>query len=103
VAAELQKDPAYAARILDPLEMAGVERWADSSVIIRARFRVAPLEQWNVRREYLRRLKTAFDRAGIEIPFPQLTIHSMAESRAKPSEGEHASGAAPRPPRERSS
>jgi len=39
---------------------------------IRARFKVAPLGQWNVRREYLRRLKSAFDRAGIEIPFPQL-------------------------------
>ena len=39
---------------------------------IRARFKVAALGQWNVRREYLRRLKSAFDRAGIEIPFPQL-------------------------------
>jgi len=38
---------------------------------IRARFEVAPLKQWNVRREYLRRLKSAFDRAGIEVPFPQ--------------------------------
>ncbi len=81
VAAELQHDPAHAARILDKLEMAGVERWADSSVVIRARFRVAPLAQWTVRREYLRRLKIAFDRAGIEIPFPQLTLHVPA-SRA---------------------
>jgi small conductance mechanosensitive channel len=81
VAAEMRHDPAHAARILDALEMAGVDRWADSSVIIRARFRVAPLEQWTVRREYLRRLKTAFDRAGIEIPFPQLTLHVPA-SRA---------------------
>ena len=39
---------------------------------IRARFKVAPLGQWNVGREYLRRLKSAFDRAGIEVPFPQL-------------------------------
>lgn len=78
VAAELQRDPAHAARILDPLEMAGVERWDDSSVVIRARFRVAPLEQWTVRREYLRCLKIAFDRAGIEIPFPQLTVHVPA-------------------------
>jgi small-conductance mechanosensitive channel len=75
VAAELRRDPAHAARILDDLEMAGVERWADSSVVLRARFRVAPLEQWTVRREYLRRLKNAFDRAGIEIPFPQITLH----------------------------
>jgi len=74
VAAGMRADSAYAARILADLEMAGVERWADSAVIIRARFKVAPLEQWTVRREYLRRLKLAFDNAGIEIPFPQLTL-----------------------------
>jgi len=74
VAAGMRADPAYAARILNDLEMAGVERWADSAVIIRARFKVAPLEQWTVRREFLRRLKLAFDDAGIEIPFPQLTL-----------------------------
>jgi small conductance mechanosensitive channel len=75
VAAELGRDPAFAGRILDDLEMAGVDRWADSAVIIRARLRVRPLEQWAVRREYLRRLKAAFDRAGIEIPFPQMQLH----------------------------
>jgi moderate conductance mechanosensitive channel len=79
VASALRADPAFAARILDELEVAGVERWADSSVIIRVRFRVAPLEQWNVRREYLRRLKYAFDAAGIEIPFPQVTLHRVRE------------------------
>lgn len=78
VAAEMRDAPAYAERILDTLEMAGVERWADSAVVIRARIRVAPLEQWTVRREYLRRLKIAFDIAGIEIPFPQLTVHVPA-------------------------
>ena len=75
VAADMRRDPAHAARILGDLEMAGVERWADSSVVLRARLRVAPLEQWTVRREYLRRLKYAFDHAGIEIPFPQVTLH----------------------------
>ena len=75
VAAELRQDPAFAGRILDDLEIAGVDQWADSAVIIRARFRVKPLEQWGVRREYLRRLKAAFDRSGIEIPFPQMRLH----------------------------
>lgn len=75
VAAELRRDPAFAERILDDLELAGVDRWADSAVILRARLRVRPLEQWAVRREYLRRLKAAFDRAGIEIPFPQMRLH----------------------------
>lgn len=75
---ELCADPAHAARILDAVEMVGVERWADSAVILRCRFKVAPLEQWNVRREYLRRLKRAFDVRGIEIPFPHLTVYAGA-------------------------
>jgi small conductance mechanosensitive channel len=75
VATSLRGDPAFIGRILDDLEMAGVERWADSSVVIRARFKVAPLQQWTVKREYLRRLKRAFDAAGIEIPFPQVMLH----------------------------
>jgi small conductance mechanosensitive channel len=43
--------------------------------VLRGRFKVAPLEQWAVRREYLRRLKQAFDLQGIEIPCPQLVLH----------------------------
>jgi len=86
VAAELRRDPAHAARIQADLEMAGAERWADSSVVLRARLRVAPLEQWTVRREYLRRLKSAFDRAGIEIPFPQMTLHVASPQTAAASE-----------------
>lgn len=82
VAAELRRDPAHATRILDGLEMAGVERWADSSGVIRARLKVAPLQQWTVRREYLRRLKKAFDEAGIEIPFPQLVLHRPPRGNA---------------------
>ena len=78
VGRELRADQAFAKRILEDLEVAGVENWADSSVVLRCRFKVAPLEQWTVRREYLRRLKFAFDRAGIEIPFPQLTMHVPA-------------------------
>lgn len=74
VADTLRQDPAFAARITGDFELAGVERWADSAIVLRARFRVAPLEQWTVRREYLRRLKEAFDAAGIEIPFPHLKV-----------------------------
>lgn len=74
-ASALRADPAFRDRILNDLEMAGVERWGDSSVVLRARLRVAPLEQWAVRREYLLRLYKAFAAAGIDIPFPQLTVH----------------------------
>ena len=75
VGASMRLDPQQGTRILGDLEIAGVERWADSAVVIRARFKVAPLEQWNVRREMLRRLKQAFDRAGVEIPLPQVVLH----------------------------
>ena len=84
VARQMRDDPAHCGRILDDLEMAGVERWDDSAVVLRARLRVAPLEQWTVRREYLKRLKQAFDRAGIEIPFPQLTVHLPNSLAAQP-------------------
>ncbi len=76
--AELRADAVFGAKILDELEIAGVERLAESAVILRCRFKVRPLEQWNVRREFLRRLKSAFDARGIEIPFPHLTVYAGA-------------------------
>ncbi len=76
--AELRADAVFGPKILDELEIAGVERWAESAVVLRCRFKVRPLEQWNVRREYLRRLKRAFDAHGIEIPFPHLTVYAGA-------------------------
>jgi len=78
----LRRDEVFAPKILDELEMAGVEKWAESAVILRCRFKVRPLEQWNVRREYLRRLKKAFDAHGIEIPYPHLTVYA-----GQPNEG----------------
>lgn len=74
--ARMRADPAFEPLILEPLEIAGVERWDDSAVIIRCRFKCAPLQQWTVRRECLRRLKRAFDERGIEIPFPHLTLYA---------------------------
>lgn len=76
VGAELRADSAFASKILEDLEIAGVDSWADSAVVVRCRFKCAPLEQWSVRREYLRRLKHAFDAQGIEIPFPHLTVYA---------------------------
>lgn len=75
VGAQMRGDEQFGAMILDELEIAGVENWADSAVILRCRFRVQPLQQWTVRREYLRRLKKRFDALGIEIPFPHLTVY----------------------------
>jgi small-conductance mechanosensitive channel len=78
VAEQLRSDSAFTRKILEPVEIAGVERWDASAVVLRCRFKVAPLEQWGVRREYLRRLKAAFDELGIEIPYPHLTVYAGA-------------------------
>lgn len=83
VAESLRGDTAFASRILDRLELAGVERWDDSAVIVRCRFKVVPLAQWDVRREYLRRLKRAFDERGIEIPYPHLTVYAGADRQGR--------------------
>jgi small conductance mechanosensitive channel len=86
IAAALRADPDWSARIAGDMEVIGVDRWADSSVVLRARFKVVPpIEQWNVKREYLRRLKKAFDERGIEIPFPQLTLHAPFLEKKPPS------------------
>jgi small conductance mechanosensitive channel len=88
VAKEMRSDAAFSARILDDLDMAGVDQWGDSAVVIRARFKVVPSQQWGVKREYLRRLKAAFDAHGIEIPFPHITVYA----------GQDKEGAAPAMP-----
>ncbi len=83
VGAAMRADPAFAPRLLAELEVAGVERWDDSAVVIRCRFKCAPLEQWSVRREYLRRLKLAFDAKGIEIPFPHVTVYAGQDKQGQ--------------------
>lgn len=75
VGIEMRLEAAWQSRILEDIEIVGVEKWADSAVTLRCRFKVAPIEQWSVRREYLRRLKYAFDSESIEIPYPHLTLY----------------------------
>ena len=74
-AASMREDPDFGPKLLADFEVAGVDRWDESAIVIRGRFKVMPLEQWGVRREFLKRLKAAFDAEGIEIPFPQRVVH----------------------------
>jgi len=76
VAGEMRAEPEFAGHMLEDLEMAGVDQWGDSAVVIKCRFKVVAMRQWVIRREYLRRLKNAFDARGIEIPFPHLTVYA---------------------------
>ncbi len=82
-ASQLKNDPEYSPRIMDELDVAGVDSWGDSAIVIRCRFRCQPLEQWGIRREYLRRLKYAFDAEGIEIPFPHMTLYAGEDRDGK--------------------
>lgn len=72
--AEMQAEPAFSSVILEPIEVLGVDRLSDSAVIIRARFKTRPIQQWSVGREFNRRLKKCFTEQGVEIPFPQRTV-----------------------------
>jgi small-conductance mechanosensitive channel len=77
---ELRKDPAFADNILEPIELLGLDQFADSAIIIKARTKTKPSRQWGVAREFNRRLKKAFDERNIEIPFPHVTLY-MGEDK----------------------
>lgn len=84
VGREMREDATFGPRILDELDVAGVDQLGDSAVVLRCRFKVQPLQQWSVRREYFRRIKTAFDACGIEIPYPHVTLYAGTERGAGP-------------------
>ncbi len=76
---EMRLDPELGPFILEPLEMLGIERFAESAVILRARIKTTPIKQWLVGREFNRRMKKRFDALGIEMPFPHRTIYFGAD------------------------
>lgn len=84
VAEDLRADPAFGPRMLEPIEIFGVDDFSDSAVTIKARLKTLPLEQWNVGREYRRRLKQVLDRERIEIPFPHRSLYVGEASRPLP-------------------
>jgi small conductance mechanosensitive channel len=75
IAEQMRAEPAYAAAMLGPLDVAGVDAFQDSAVVIKARLKTRPIQQWGVGREFNRRMKKRFDELGISIPFPQRTLH----------------------------
>ena len=71
---EMREEDRWAAVIREPLDVMGVERLADSAVIVRARFKTDPASRWSVNREFLRRVKQRFESEGIEIPYPSRRV-----------------------------
>lgn len=72
---ELRNDMAYKYDILEPIEILGLDQFADSAIIIKARTKTKPIRQWAVAREFNRRMKKKFDELDIEIPFPHTTLY----------------------------
>ncbi|HYG13691.1 MAG TPA: mechanosensitive ion channel family protein [Methylophilaceae bacterium] len=75
VGSELRQDPNLKDRILGDIEIAGVDALADSHVLIKCRFQVTALSQWDVRRAFFYRIKRAFEENDIEIPYPHVTFY----------------------------
>jgi small conductance mechanosensitive channel len=75
VGEDLRKDRRVGPSILEPIEIFGVDDFKESEVTIKARLKTRPMQQWDVGREYRRRLKKAFDERGIEIPFPHRSVY----------------------------
>ena len=75
VAQDIADDPDWGWKLLEPLDMMGVESLGDSAVVIRCRVKTKPILQFGVQREFNRRIKKRFDLEGIEIPFPHTTVY----------------------------
>jgi small conductance mechanosensitive channel len=75
VGKELKNDPVNGKYMLELPEIFGVDKFDNSAVIIKGRIKTKPIRQWQVGREYLRRIKLAFDANNIEIPFPHRTLY----------------------------
>jgi len=80
VGEELASDPAWKEFILKPPQFLRVDDFADSAIVIKILGETKPIKQWDVAGELRMRLKIAFDKEGIEIPFPQRVIHSANKS-----------------------
>ena len=75
VVAGMQAEEKYAPSILEPVDILGVDAFGESEVVIKLRIKTLPIKQWEVGREFRRRLKYRFDKEGIEIPFPHRSIY----------------------------
>jgi small conductance mechanosensitive channel len=76
---DLAADPAYSEAIISPPKFIRINEFADSAIIVKILGDTKPLMQWEVAGELRRRLKEAFDREGIEIPFPQRVVHKTVD------------------------
>ncbi len=78
---DLANDPQFKASIITPPNFLRVDDFADSAIIVKILGDTIPLKQWEITGEMRKRLKIAFDKEGIEIPFPQRVVHFAKEEK----------------------
>lgn len=83
VGRDMAEDADWKDRIIEPITFLRLDSFGDSSVNLMAVGKTVPIEQWNVAGEYRTRLKRAFDKNGVEIPFPQRVVHYAKEQKSK--------------------
>ena len=81
VGEELQRDDRFSPLILEPLEIMGVDAFADWWAQLKLRIKTVPSKQWEVGRELRRRILIAFEEHGIDIPIPAIRPNRDASSR----------------------
>jgi small conductance mechanosensitive channel len=80
VAQGLKADPAWSEEIVGEPQMLGVDKFTESGVVIKLMLKTQPERLFPIRRELLRRIKRAFDEAGIEPGFPQRVVRGSGET-----------------------
>lgn len=79
VGQDLAGDPQWQDHIVKPPQFLRIDDFADSAVMIKILGETKPLKQWDVAGELRKRIKIAFDKEGIEIPFPQRVVHAKTQ------------------------
>jgi small conductance mechanosensitive channel len=74
-AAQFSTDRTWGLQLDGAVEVLGIEELRDNSIVIRTLLKTQPGSQWNVAREFRRRLKIRFDREAIETPFQQRRVN----------------------------
>jgi small-conductance mechanosensitive channel len=87
IGAELRRDPAFAAQVLEPIEVFGVDAFGDGQVTIKARIKTVPLKQWEVGRELRRRIRQGFVEHRVQVPPHRFVLMQEREEEQRKEKG----------------
>jgi moderate conductance mechanosensitive channel len=82
-AAQFSTDRTWGLQLDGPVEVLGVESMTDNAVVVRTLLKTQPGSQWNIAREFRRRLINRFSKEAIESPFQQRRVHVTIKGGAE--------------------